>query len=406
MADIIQFDPNKGGQPDGKPTSSQPKKDFKAWWKQHKPNKKQAKLIIKILIAVAIVLIGFIWFVNRDRLTPERISEWMNSTFAAMGEGPGYPVSIDGTKAYALEPMGNEVAVLTDTAFEVFNSTAKTVVKEQHGFSHPAMRTTDDRTLIFDRGGTGYRVTAKSGTLFDGKTGDAILCASMGKSGGYAIATRSQEGYVAQIRAYNAKYEEIFKWQSSQQVVDLAVSPDGKKAAAVLLNTKDGALTSTIAVMEFSSGSMVTKEVPDTLLTAAAWCGGRIVAVGDSRCVSINEEGGDFQQASFYEGYLAGYHFSDNAVAVAVSPYEDRRDCVLMLLDANCGELLSEAIGAQVSSLFTDGRRAVVLTEDQVIVAEKDRGIVKTMDATGNFVLERGGKAYVLYGSRIERLDL
>ena len=406
MADIYQFDPNKGGQPDKNPNSSPDKKDLKEYWKQHKPDKKQVRLLLKILLAVVVVLIGLFVFINRDRLTPDRIGEWMNSTFATLGQGNGYPVSIDGTKAYALEPMGNEIAVLTDTAFQVFNSTAKEVVKEQHGFSHPAMRVTDDRALLFDRGGTSYRITAKSGTLHENRTENAILCAAIGKSGVYAVATKSQGGYIAELKVYNDKYEEIFKWSSSQQVVDLAVSPDGKKGVALLLNTKDGALVSTIAVIDFSTGNIVTKEVSETLLTAVSYCDGRIVAVGDNRCVSLDAEGEDFLEASFREGYLAGYHFSNSGVAIAVSPYEDRRDCVLTLLNARCEEVLTEELHAQVSSIHSDANWAVVLTEDSVMLVEKDRGLTKTLEASGTFVLERGGKAYVLYGSRIEQLPL
>ncbi len=407
MADIIPFDPNKGAQPDGQGQKPSPeKKSWKQWWEAHKPNKKQVRLMLKILLAVVIVLIGLLWFVNRDRLTPERIGEWMNSTFATMGNGSGYPASIDGTKAYAMEPMGNEIAVLTDTAFQVFNSTAKEVVKEQHGFSHPAMRVTDNRALLFDRGGTSYRITGKSGSLHEEQTETAILCAAISKSGSYAVATRSQDGYLAELKVYNDQYEEIFQWSSSQQIVEIAVSPDGKSAAAILLNTKDGALTSTIALINFSTGSVATKEVSETLLTAVSYCGGRIVAVGDDRCVSLNGEGADFREASFHEGYLAGYHFSDSGVAVAVSPYEDRRDCTLAILNANCEETLTQELHAQVSSIHAEANWAAVLTEDAVLMVEKDRRITKTLEASGTFLVERGGKAYVLYGSRIEQIQL
>ena len=119
-------------------------------------------------VVILLLVTGGLWaYSNRDNLTPDRISEWFDTHFASYGTGDGFPVDAAGSTVKQLASMGGDVAFLTDSSFELLNQTASSIVNRQHNCTTPALRVSDTRALIYDRGGSNWRVENRRRTLVD-----------------------------------------------------------------------------------------------------------------------------------------------------------------------------------------------------------------------------------------------
>jgi hypothetical protein len=77
-----------------------------------------------------------------------------------MDTGSGYPTSITGTQVLPTNLLACDgmAVTLSDTSLTVQNTTAKRVFSRQHSFSQPRMCEAGGRWLVYNLGGTGYRV--------------------------------------------------------------------------------------------------------------------------------------------------------------------------------------------------------------------------------------------------------
>lgn len=363
-------------------------------------------------VVILLLVTGGLWaYSNRDNLTPDRISEWFDTHFASYGTGDGFPVDAAGSTVKQLASMGGDVAFLTDSSFELLNQTASSIVNRQHNCTTPALRVSDTRALIYDRGGSNWRVENRRRTLVDKEEEYKIIAADISENDQIVMVTQSGNGYLSEMRVYDQNFEEKqFNWSSAEgQVVDVAARPDGKGAAAVSLTVEGGQMNSLVDVLDFSSGKATPQKLEGVLLLTVEYSGGRILAVGDSQCVSLAQDGSDLKTYSYDGKYLAGYSISPNGgVALALSDHEDLRDSTLVLLDGSLQEESHQNNVGRVRALSYDENVAMLTNSSVTVIRPLDGQILgrQSTSSGAQDILLQGNTLYVQDADHLNQIDV
>ena len=119
-----------------------------------------SKLLYRIIAALLIAVVLLIILENKDNLTPENIGNWIRTKAVGFGFGDGYPAELTGSTALAgnFGAADGNLYVVSDTALTVLNGSAKEMFSARHSYNDPAVSEASGRYLLYNAGGTGYRV--------------------------------------------------------------------------------------------------------------------------------------------------------------------------------------------------------------------------------------------------------
>lgn len=277
----------------------------------------------------------------------------------------------------------------------------------QLGYAHIALDTSEDYILAYDRGGTGLTITNSLSPLEldwgDDKLTSPILNASMGRDGSFAVVT-DEAGYKTAVRVFNKDQQLTYKWLTSEYYVQsAAVSPDGRRMAALAFRQNGTTLEGKLLLFdlgrqeiaaECSLGTSLGVEVRFLNDTVAA-------AVCDTGTYLVNLSGAAFCTQSYPVSDLIGFSFDDGAVALARRSYTKSARSEITLLLAN-GHLTGPlATGEELTGLSLAGGRLALLTSAGLhVYSDKLEPLWTDASAAGGrrVLLEQDGTACVLFG--------
>ncbi len=324
--------------------------------------------IIGILILCVVSML--LWF-NRANLTPSNVLEWVSTQVVGMGVGDGYPYSIAGSviSQSNFKSKDKELFLLRDTELTALNSTAKEVISRPHSFSSPVMKVNGPRVFIYNLGGTGYQVESQSKTLIKANTDQNILAGALATNGRFALATQA-DGYFGCLTAYSEDGKKIFQyWFSDYYPTAVALNPAGTAAIVTGVSAKDGALTSSVYLLNFSNTKTVEPFAvySENMMVDAAWFpDGTAVAVGDKLTAVINTNSKSKVNYDYQGLQLAAYDVDDGRTVLSLTPYKDAADCKLVVLNNSGQPTAGIALKEGVKSVSLFGDTAAALGRGKV----------------------------------------
>ncbi len=217
--------------------------------KQKKKNK--ARRLWQIVAAVVLCLVFLFCIFNINYLTPSKMKERLGAIFADIGHGDGYPYSFISDEVLDFHSFSTkDHIILTNTTLYIINSSAKTVLEFPHAMSNPIAKTSSDRILLFDQGGTKAYVLNQSGKLLTFTNDDEIICGKISNCGKSVLVTRGS-GQQQTVSVYSRAGKQIMKWQKgSGYVIDTALNSSGNLLSVALVDTEDA--VQTITVLSFN----------------------------------------------------------------------------------------------------------------------------------------------------------
>ena len=123
------------------------------------------RLIFRLMLVAALVAGILFTYMNWDKIAPESLVIWLDEKLAGGQKGDGFPVEITGSAVLDMAETRDGLALLTDTSFLVYNSNGGEVLRRQHGFSSPILKTSGKWSLLAEAGGYRLRVESCAGTV-------------------------------------------------------------------------------------------------------------------------------------------------------------------------------------------------------------------------------------------------
>lgn len=368
------------------------------------------------IMGILLVLITFalIFWMNKEALEPENLSNWLKIQLMGTGVGDGFPVEIKGTNVAEENFFGvdGNVIALSDTAMTCMNSTGKEVFSVRHSFDNPFVKYTGTNYILYNSGGKGYIVhrgkETKINTTADGK----ISAAAISQSGVYAVGVQGKES-ASQLDVYDKTgVKKIYTYSfSDTYITAVALSPNGSMGVVCGLSSDKGELVSKVTVIDFKKTEPV-KEYKSTgnMIIDVLWGdSGRIYAVGDSSVLVASTDNYDFNEYSYAGKYMTAYTLYKDRAFVSLSSYEYAGACTIMMFSDNAVPTPMET-EERTESLAPHGNTLAALSGGEIIFFDSKNGFEKGRTDAGNDVravaLGTESMAYVLGISEIRTASI
>lgn len=308
-----------------------------------------SKPMIRVLLILLACGLALVLWINREHLSPDRISDWAQDTLLGMGAGAGYPHPIAGSEVTTgnFQLMEKDLVMVSDTSFVALNRTAKELCNRQHSFGSPILKVQGSRALVYNLGGNALTVETRSKTVLKrDKLDNKILAGAISDSGIYAVVTESK-GYLGELTVYPKTYsidkpdEYLYKyWFADYYITDLALNKSGSAAAAVGMSTSGGALNACLYLFDFTGGSIETKEPDYTfennlILSVTYLNNGSVAVVGEHMTSIISPATGERVDYDYNQRTLASYEAKEDGVLLALSKSNDGRACDVVRIGQN-----------------------------------------------------------------------
>ena len=364
---------------------------------------KLASIIIVVLLLVTLAAAQF------GGVTFSTVIDSISTFFAGLGSGDGYPYQLNGITIDDGDITNSDLVLVYDDSVKVLDSTAKELSSITHTYDHPVISSNSGRVLLYDEGGTKFRVQSKTRVIYEKQLSYMILTGSMGKNGTVAIASRAEDAQ-SMLTVSNNKEKEVFVWKCAQEnIISCDVSDNGKLFAVSVLGVSNGSVYSKVYIFDKKSSSpKVTFDYPDSAVSSVRFLSNETLFVlGNNMCSVINEDGVERKiDVSVNTPYKI--HISDNNTAVLVlSKYSSTTQKIINVYDKTGAALFTREIDGFVKSVSTDGKYVAVLTDKNVQIYNM-KGELKgsaDVDADAEEVMVSGRKTYVYSADTIEQFS-
>ena len=359
-------------------------------------NVKRLKLTSIIIVVLLLVTIAAAQF---GGVTFATVWDSILTFFAGLGSGDGYPYQVDGITITDANITNSDLVLVYDDNVTVLDSTAKELSSLAHNYDHPVMSSNSGRVLLYDEGGTKFRVQSKTRVLYEKQMPYMILTGAMGKNGTVAVASRAADAQ-SMLTVYNNKEKEIFVWKCAQEnIISCDVSDNGKLFAVSVLGVENGSVYSKVYIFDKKSSSpKISFSYPDSAVSTVRFLSNETLFVlGNNLCSVINKDGVEQKiDVSVNTPYMI--HISDNNTAVLVlSKYSSTTQKIINVYDKTGAALFTREIDGFVKSVSTDGKYVAVLTDKDVQIYDMKGELKGTaeVNADAEKVMVAGKNTYV-----------
>ena len=323
--------------------------------KKEKRRIRNRKIIIRLIIIIILIVIGIVIYYNADKLTNP-------GNFLGGGSSrSSFDQKITGNSVEAMMEYRGNLSVLSNTSFTVYNTKGDILENRVHGIVNPAMNVSGEYVIIYNRGGRDLKIESGQTSMFSKIIDQHIINADVDKKGNFLIVTAGEGKNLSEIKFYDKAGKEQNKYeQSKYYITSVQYSPDGKNAVAVLVNSKDGAISSAIAIFDIDKNEPKIIPVEEDFLLKAKFSGTKIIAISDTALYSFTYDGEMTEKFDFTGYQLCAFNIYENSQCiVGLKKNTDKKDNKILLFDSDLNKL------ADVNS--EEEMREVYVSENRII---------------------------------------
>lgn len=377
---------------------------------QPKPERRRAsKKTGARLVFAGLVVLVMLGLYFRDQISGGKLRQLLSLSAAGAQSAQTDEILVDtGLKnSYAAIPGG--LAALTTDGLKLYDGAGKERLFAQAVLQEPVLRTQGEYVLSFDRAGRAFVFTRGYALISSGQTEEAIIGAGLGENGSFAIVT-NQSGYKAAVTVYDSAAQQVYKWYSSERyVIDAAVSPDGKRMAAVCVGQKDGSFCSSVLIFDLSKEQPIAdNDIMDSTALSVFYTERNSLCVLSQESMAFYDANGKSAGAfSFGENALRDFSVSqDGFAAVLLGRYQSGGATTLHILDAGAKERCQLKSDGEVRQISAAGKYVGVLYTDTLKIYTSDLKESASCGALGDIrsVIMREDGSALLIGARFVKL--
>lgn len=367
------------------------------------------RTVLKIFIILAVitaVICGIYYLVNNvsapvsDRPALEQAEK--------QGDGKGYPYFLRAADVSDSGTLNGNLVFVTQGKVTVLNKNAKEISSIQHTCKTPSIETNDSHILLYDRGEKYVRMQDERQVLWEKETPFPILKATLTKSDKMIFAVRDEKN-ASSVILYDKNFKELFTWNSSSDyIMDMTVSDNGRYMALSAFVTENAQINSKVIIIDLKEQKEIGNfTYSDTTLFDVSFSDNKtVVAVGDTKRVVITDFKKGGGEKAYENGVLKQFADSaDGAQVLAFSEYSSNKNIITLYKGTK--EVFSYTCTGTIKGVACDGKCVSAIVDGKVITLNlrgKEVGSSDTqIDALHCYV--SGRNTYVLSTGAVERYN-
>ncbi len=327
--------------------------------------KKKRRNTIKFLGFIFMVTLVLGLYISKDRWMPNFKVDSSGFTDDEISAA-GFPLKVSNGTNYRTCGLGDRLVVLTDTRMYIYTASGEVSEIRSHTYSNPILRSSGNRTLIYEQNGVGMRVDSVRGMLYEKKMDSTIYLASVSSKGYSAVVTESDQ-YVCELRVYDGMGDEIYFRGCTERITDVVFKNDGRGCFIVSLNVSEGHIISEISSIDFGSTDTLWKVSDIQTCPVAAYrsAADEIILCGDTMCTVYSDSGEKITEYQ-YPGVLTDTSYSESGLAMIFESKERKNAMLSVISDPASGTVTESRISSSFSQVLAWNDRIYLLSDTSV----------------------------------------
>lgn len=377
--------------------------------KKSEKDKKGKHGILKPFLIVLVILMLLLLAANAFAgTTVSGIGNAITGYIGKLGSGNGYPYDISSELTKNVYSSDSNIILLTDVYARVLSPGAKTKLNVQHNYSAPVVDANGSRFITYDRDSKHYRVVNGKNISSEMEAEGNILTCDMAGNGSFALASRSTQT-ASTFTVFDKKFNEVFKWNSSSNhIIDLALTDNGKYVAVAALGAEKGEVYSKVLIFNVKSSEALGEfkfsgtAVADIHFTSR----GYLYITGDNMFTIIDKNKSEIKsQENFESGSLKFVSVGDNGeTAVSFSKFGSSTTGIVKYYSYNGEAAFELNTQSSIYGIAAGKNKFAVYYGDEIIVYNSKGEEKDKIKCTADYdkIFYAGSELYLCRTGRID----
>lgn len=330
---------------------------------------KHLKYFIVIFLVLGFLTLIWNFFIN------QRIYSQDTSNF---------PVSLSGNSPLDFQRNETGFSVLTNKQLDFYSLSGIKLRTVNNTATLPVISSCNDKTLLYEQGGTGYSVEKSNGTLTKNVVENKIILGKVAENGNVALVTEDEK-YACSLVIYGSSSNQIFKWNSAENIViDFCFTDNGNGCVVATMGANNGITKGTVYGLNFTNKQELFKtNIGDCMPIAINCDRGSIHIVCEDRLVFLDNKGSVLKEKTYIDK-LFKYALTKNNYIVTLFGEESKYTSILIVYDSYGEEVAQMHFKEKIRNIDSDGNNIIVLTDNSVICCDMKLNILNTVNNKQN----------------------
>lgn len=370
--------------------------------------KKRRRLLKRSLLFLSIAAVLLLLYRKRDIWIPRL--ETIGSKHQSMhGDGSfpdgGFPLQVYGSENYQIGKMNQKLLVLSDSYLNIYETNGSLHASRQHTYGAPMLQSAGNYALVYENGGTRFRLDTGSGMKYEKTITDSIIFGRVSEEGEVLLVT-SSDSCACRMVIFNNKGQSYYERNCVEDITEAAFTPDSKGCYAVSIRVKNGIMQSVVHAYSFKSGDLWSSQPLDMLVISVYNTDSGLFLLGDEAACYLDSRGAVLSTYRYPDALAGGDCIGDTAAVLLRN--DDKRTYTVAIMNGDAANPVLHVYDKTVKSigLMHDSKNVLVQLRSRLESLRLNGSVGDTAAVTDSCrsFLQIGSYVFLTGYGRIDRV--
>ena len=373
--------------------------------------KRLRKIVRRSVIFIVLAMLLLLVYQRRNSWIPklETIGSKHQSgrNDGALSDGE-FPLMVYGGNGYQSGTVDGSLLVLSDTYLHIYDTAGRLESARQHTYGSAMLKTAGDFALIYESGGTRFRLETAVNTRYEHTVPDSIIFGRVASDGKVLLVTASDE-CACKLLVFNEKGQQVYERSCVEDLVTVSFNSDSSGCYAVSLRVQNGIMKSVVHAYSFTEKADLWSSQPLDMLVISVYNTneGDLFLLGDTACCYM-ADGGTVKNTYTYPDTLVQGD-SAGSQAVLLLHNDEKRTDTVVIFNGDAGKPVTRTYDKTVKCvrMMPEDHSVIVQLRSEVQTLRADASVSKTAEITDSYdsFLKIGSYLFLNGYDRIDRLE-
>ena len=373
--------------------------------------KRRSKLRSLRNLLIFLLIVGFCGYlyIQRDAWIPKL--EGIGGRYDSVTQNDGtlaegnFPLTISGSSSYQAALADDTLFLLHDAYLSTYSMHGDAGDNRQHAFQNATMNTAGKYVLLFESGGTSFRLDTRHKNVYGKSVDNNILSGVVSDNGTVALITESGS-YACAIVVYDNTGKRLYQRNCTEYVVDLAFHKDSNGFCLSLVERGKRVVSLPVTSITFNQVDTQWTSMPlETLSVKSGFSSNdKFCVVGNTACAYYSSA--EMQGTYNYNGTLVSADLENGKAALIIQD-DQKRNTSLVLLDQSVSSPKVLSIDSTAEEVRVCDGDAIVMSRGNITSYDFSGTALATVNLDGAYTsfLKQDGYLFLLGYDQIDRVD-
>ncbi len=368
------------------------------------------KVCQRIFMALFIIFVTISITFNIKNITYDNFF-YLVKDFGAVASSDDYryeTLSYDASTNQSFSIYRGGLAVVSRSNVSAFTSTGRRTLRSNAVYSNPSVAASDKYLLVYDMGDSNFAIYNSFAKVYSEKLDYPITDACFSEKGSFILLTRSEK-YQSTILFYDEDFDRVSRYSKPLYAIDIAIDENGKRAAAVYLDTENGISATKVIVYDLSSHEEIAEHTfsGEFPLSCAFFESGELSVITDSSVITFDKRAKKWVASeSYYSKTVSAIWNDEKHSAVAYNNGVATDINEISVFDKNGNLVYNETIPMGVEQLSVRSGYVFVKNSEGVTrIKMKDSSLQSLECQSGRMLVYDSDTVLVCMQSKAVYLD-